>query len=79
LYVTGNCRSFLHYIGVRDDEGVAQYEHCELARSIKSVFRGVFPTVSNAVFDSELNPLERENEELRSEIQVLKAQIKGRL
>jgi len=42
LYLTGNCRSFIHYIGVRDDEGVAQYEHCELARAVKSVFSSQF-------------------------------------
>jgi thymidylate synthase (FAD) len=79
LYVTGNCRSFLHYIGVRDDEGVAQYEHCELARSIKSVFTNTFPTVSKAVFDVVPAPLEKENEELRAEIEVLKAIQRGKL
>ena len=79
LYVTGNCRSFLHYIGVRDDEGVAQYEHCELARAIKSVFANAFPTVSKAVFDVTLTPLEKENEELKAEIQVLKAMQRGKL
>jgi thymidylate synthase (FAD) len=79
LYVTGSARSFIHYIGVRDDEGVAQYEHCELARAIKSVFTNTFPTVSKAVFEVAPTPLEKENEELRAEIQVLKATIKGRL
>jgi thymidylate synthase (FAD) len=79
LYVTGSCRSFIHYIGVRDDLGVAQYEHCELARAIKSVFQGVFPTVSKAVFDTVPNSLEVENLELKAEIEVLKATIKGRL
>jgi thymidylate synthase (FAD) len=79
LYVTGNCRSFLHYIGVRDDEGVAQYEHCELARAIKSVFTNTFPTVSEAVFSSELSPLEKENQELKAEIEVLKAIQRGKL
>ena len=33
LYVTGNARSFIHYCDVRDDEGVAQLEHVELAKS----------------------------------------------
>jgi thymidylate synthase (FAD) len=79
LYVTGNCRSFLHYIGVRDDEGVAQYEHCELARAIKSVFRGAFPTVSEAVFDAAPSSLEVENQELKAEIEVLKATLRNRL
>jgi thymidylate synthase (FAD) len=79
LYVTGNCRSFLHYIGVRDDEGVAQYEHCELARAIKSVFTNTFPTVSKAVFDVAPSSLELENQELKAEIEVLKAIQRGKL
>ena len=79
LYVTGSCRSFIHYIGVRDDEGVAQYEHCELARCIKSVFQTQFPAVSAAVFTKEPNPLEVENLELKSEIAVLRATLRGNL
>jgi thymidylate synthase (FAD) len=79
MYLTGNCRSFIHYINVRDDEGVAQYEHCELARCIKSVFQTQFPTVSTAVFNKEPNPLETENLELKSEIAVLKATLRGKL
>jgi thymidylate synthase (FAD) len=79
LYVTGNCRSFLHYIRVRDDEGVAQYEHCELARAIKSVFANTFPTVSETVFDAEQPILEKENEELKAELEVLKAIQRGKL
>jgi thymidylate synthase (FAD) len=79
LYVTGSCRSFIHYIGVRDDEGVAQYEHCELARAIKSVFTTQFPQVSTAVFTKEPNRLEVENLELKSEIAVLKATLRGTL
>jgi thymidylate synthase (FAD) len=79
LYVTGSCRSFIHYIGVRDDEGVAQYEHCELARAIKSVFSQSFPTVAKTVFNPEMTPLEKENEELKSEIEVLKAIQRGKL
>jgi thymidylate synthase (FAD) len=79
LYVSGNCRSFIHYIGVRDDEGVAQYEHCELARAIKSVFANTFPTVSKAVFDVAPSSLERGNQELKAEIEVLKAIQRGKL
>lgn len=80
LYVTGSCRSWIHYIGVRDDEGVAQHEHCELARTCKSVFADVFPTVYNSLDWSynkgvdETERLKRELLELRSEIAVLKAQ-----
>lgn len=79
LYVTGSCRSFVHYIGVRDDEGVAQYEHCELARTIKSVFQTQFPVVSSAVFNPERSPLEVELQEAKAEIQVLKATLRGKL
>ena len=32
LYVTGSPRSFIHYCDVRDDTGVAQWEHVELAQ-----------------------------------------------
>ena len=78
LYVSGSCRSFIHYIGVRDDVGVAQYEHCELARCIKSVFTTQFPVVSSAVFSEDANPLLTENRELKAEIAVLKATLKDR-
>jgi len=49
LYVTGSCRSWIHYLRVRDDEGVAQYEHVEIARAIRPVFSTVFPTVSQSI------------------------------
>ena len=79
LYLTGSCRSFIHYIGVRDDEGVAQYEHVELARAVKQVFSGVFPTVYNSLDwgynkgVDETERLKRELTELQAEIAVLKA------
>jgi thymidylate synthase (FAD) len=79
LYVTGSCRSWIHYIGVRDDEGVAQHEHCELARTCKSVFAETFPTVYNSLDwgynnqVSETDRLRKEVTELRSEIATLKA------
>jgi thymidylate synthase (FAD) len=74
LYLTGSCRSFIHYIGVRDDEGVAQYEHCELARTIKTVFGNVFPVAHSAVFNRDMTPEQKEILELKAEISVLKAQ-----
>lgn len=80
LYVTGSCRSWIHYIGVRDDEGVAQYEHCELARVCKSAFEETFPMVYNSLdwgynkSVDETNRLKREVLELQAEIAVLKAQ-----
>ena len=79
LYVTGNCRSWIHYLNVRDDEGVAQYEHVELARAAKSVFANVFPTTHKSCFTKERSPLEIELEEAKAEIEVLKATLRGKL
>ena len=45
LYVNGTLRSWLHYLEVRDDEGVTQWEHVLLARKIKEVLLPAFPTV----------------------------------
>lgn len=80
LYVTGSCRSWIHYVGVRDDEGVAQHEHCELARACKNIFAETFPTVYNSLdWDynkgvNEIDRLKKELIELQAEIAVLKAQ-----
>jgi thymidylate synthase (FAD) len=79
LYITGSCRSWIHYIGVRDDEGVAQYEHCELARATKQVFANTFSTVYNSLDWGYTKPvdetdrLKKELIELQAEIAVLKA------
>ena len=45
LYVNGTLRSWLHYLEVRDDPGVTQWEHVLLAREIKSALSPAFPTV----------------------------------
>jgi thymidylate synthase (FAD) len=84
LYVTGSCRSWIHYIGVRDDEGVAQYEHCELARCAKQVFAQVFPTVYGGIEwsaheSNESDSVKRELNEALCEIATLKSQISNRL
>ncbi|MGI9460856.1 MAG: FAD-dependent thymidylate synthase [Pirellulales bacterium] len=50
LYVTGNARSFIHYCNVRDDAGVAQFEHVELAQAIRTVFTEQCPLISDAVW-----------------------------
>ena len=50
LYVTGSPRSFIHYCDVRDDKGVAQHEHVELAQSIKRVFAAECPIIAEAVW-----------------------------
>ena len=78
VYVTGSCRSWIHYLNVRDDIGIAQYEHVEVARAAKSVFANVFPTVYKSCFDKERNPLEVELEEAKAEIATLKATLRGK-
>jgi thymidylate synthase (FAD) len=79
VYVTGPCRSWIHYLGVRDDEGVAQYEHVELARAAKSVFSNVFPTVYKSCFNQERDPRDVEIEELKAQIAVLQATLRNKL
>lgn len=79
LYVTGSARSFMHYLKVRDEEGVVQWEHVELARAIRPIFATAFPTVSKAIFNPDPSPLEKENQELKVEIQTLRARFTNRL
>lgn len=79
MYVTGSIRSWMHYLGVRDDKGVVQWEHVELARAIRPLFSTQTPTVSRAYFTPEPTPLEVENLELRAEIETLKATLRGKL
>jgi len=79
MYVTGSVRSWMHYLGVRDDQGVVQWEHVELARAIRPLFSTQFPTVSRAYFTPESTPLEVENLELRAEIETLKSTLRGKL
>jgi len=80
LYVTGSCRSWIHYIKVRDDEGVAQFEHCELARAIRAVFANNFPGISQTLFaddkTTDAESLRKQNIELEAEISVLRARLK---
>jgi thymidylate synthase (FAD) len=76
LYVTGSCRSWIHYLGVRDDEGVAQYEHVELARAIRPIFENVFPTVAEAI-KPESDPRDRQIIELEAELSTLQAKLRG--
>lgn len=49
LYVNGTLRSWLHYLDVRDDEGVTQWEHALLARKIKEVLEPAFPNVFGGI------------------------------
>jgi thymidylate synthase (FAD) len=77
MYVTGSARSFLHYLGVRDEVGVVQYEHVELARAIRQIFAEQFPTVNRAFFEREPDPRDRQIIELESELSTLQAKLRG--
>ena len=48
IYMTGSCRSWIHYINLRTANGT-QAEHMELAEQCKQVFTQVFPAVSEAL------------------------------
>ena len=79
MFVSGSCRQWMHYLGVRDEPGVVQWEHVELARAIRPIFATQFPTVNKAFFDRERTPVEVELEEAKAEIAVLKATLRGKL
>lgn len=48
LYMTGSCRSWIHYINLRTANGT-QKEHMEIAEQCREVFGRVFPDVSEAL------------------------------
>jgi thymidylate synthase (FAD) len=48
LYMSGTCRSWIHYLQVRLDEHT-QKEHREIAQAIEQCFAQVFPTVHEAL------------------------------
>ena len=48
IYMTGSCRSWVHYINLRTSNGT-QKEHMELAEQCREVFRTVFPDVAEAL------------------------------
>jgi thymidylate synthase (FAD) len=50
LYISGNARSFIHYCGVRCEEGVVQHEHVELATAVKLVFEQTCPVIAKSVW-----------------------------
>lgn len=53
LYVTGNARSFIHYCNVRDEEGVVQHEHVEMARAVREAFAQACPTIAGSIWGSD--------------------------
>ena len=48
LYMTGSCRSWIHYINLRSAHGT-QKEHMDLVESVRKIFTEHFPTVSEAL------------------------------
>ena len=48
IYMTGSCRSWIHYINLRSAHGT-QKEHMQVAEACKKVFIEQFPTVSEAL------------------------------
>ena len=48
IYMTGSCRSWIHYINLRSANGT-QKEHMDIALECKKVFTEQFPSVSQAL------------------------------
>ena len=48
LYMTGSCRSWVHYINLRSAHGT-QKEHMDIAEECRKVFTEQFPAVSEAL------------------------------
>ena len=48
LYMSGSCRSWIHYITLRSANGT-QKEHMEIAEQCKTIFAEQFPTVAEAL------------------------------
>lgn len=48
LYMTGSCRSWIHYIDLRSAHGT-QKEHMEIAEQCREIFKQQFPAVAEAL------------------------------
>ena len=48
IYMTGSCRSWIHYINLRSAHGT-QKEHMDIANECRKVFIEQFPSVSEAL------------------------------
>jgi len=48
IYMTGSCRSWLHYIDLRSAHGT-QKEHMDIAEQCREVFKEQFPAVAEAM------------------------------
>ncbi len=48
LYMSGSCRSWIHYIALREKSGT-QKEHMDIAKECKKIFVEQFPTCAEAL------------------------------
>ncbi len=48
IYMTGSCRSWIHYINLRSGHGT-QKEHMDIAKECKIIFSKEYPIVSSAL------------------------------
>ena len=48
IYMTGSCRSWIHYINLRTGHGT-QKEHMDIAQECKNIFLQEYPVVSSAL------------------------------
>ena len=48
LYMTGSCRSWIHYINLRSAHGT-QKEHMDVAEGVRKIFSEQFPVVAQAL------------------------------
>ena len=48
IYMTGSCRSWIHYIKLRSGHGT-QKEHMNIATECRNIFCLQFPTVAKAL------------------------------
>tara|TARA_R100001509_G_scaffold128985_1_gene82343 strand:+ start:58 stop:543 length:486 start_codon:yes stop_codon:yes gene_type:complete len=48
IYMTGSCRSWIHYINLRSANGT-QKEHMLIAKAVRKIFVEQFPAVSEAL------------------------------
>ena len=48
IYMTGSCRSWIHYINLRTGHGT-QKEHMDIAKECKKIFSKEYPVVASAL------------------------------
>lgn len=49
MYMKNNVRNWIHYLNVRDEEGVVQWEHVEIARLMKKAFTEHYPIIAQLI------------------------------